>query len=173
MKGFVRGGLLAVLTGMVVLVLLGPAPAQPPGWNERRSPFGPAGFRGGPTTSTTSAKTWHCPRCNRELARGDSPPSMVHCCGLMYQNGQTPFRTGPFADSLVASTPVVAATPAAGAAGATAAAASGIPTAAAAGVPSVFRVLLWASAGFFSLLLAGGVAVLVVQNRRQAAASSD
>jgi hypothetical protein len=43
-------------------------------------PGGPGGFRG-------TEKSWHCPRCQREVGQGALPPASVNCCGQTFVNG--------------------------------------------------------------------------------------
>ncbi|MFO0844284.1 MAG: hypothetical protein U0797_18120 [Gemmataceae bacterium] len=44
-------------------------------------PGGLGGFRG-------TEKSWHCPRCQREVAKGTQPPASAVCCGQTFVNGE-------------------------------------------------------------------------------------
>jgi hypothetical protein len=39
-------------------------------------------------------RVWHCPKCNREVGRGLTPPALVSCCGIDYVNGKPRGRSG-------------------------------------------------------------------------------
>lgn len=54
--------------------------------------MGQPGFGG-----TSTVRTWHCPKCNREVGRGDRAPTFVTCCGQDYANGKTLGSRNPFA----------------------------------------------------------------------------
>ncbi|MFO0881700.1 MAG: hypothetical protein U0840_30750 [Gemmataceae bacterium] len=98
MPGNVGGGALggsniggSARPGAGMPAMPGMAPMNPPAG--LGMPRGGAGMVGGPGMPQgpkgMPEKTWHCPRCNREVGRGPFAPTFVSCCGQTYANGHS------------------------------------------------------------------------------------
>jgi hypothetical protein len=89
------------LTLGVALVLIGSLPAQRGPFRPPIPPPPPIRQPGMPGTGIGSGmgmpeKTWHCPKCNREVGRGLFAPTSVSCCGVNYFAGHSmPSGFGP------------------------------------------------------------------------------
>lgn len=103
------------------------------------------------TPGAFGVKSWYCPKCNREVWRGPTPPAFTTCCSERYMNGQST-ALGP--SITLTNAPAAAATP--------------IAAAGAAPVVSVVHVVLGLAAVLCALLIAFGVGVLVVNGRTSA-----
>jgi hypothetical protein len=117
---------------------------------------GITGSRPGGMGGSLFVKIWKCPRCQRELGRGEFPPASVTCCGQTYVNGRSlgfsPF-SGP-ASSSSSSAP-----------GFFGGGSAGGPGAGTSRFNARF-ILIGGGIVVFGLLILGGVVVLVIQSQR-------